>query len=172
LKIFTNILKCLTSYSIYFLFVAQSFGQIIQTHSLPLKVAADKRHLADQQDRPFLYQADTGWMLFLKLTKGETIDYLVDRKVKRFNVIQTMLTGFDDFANRDGQYPFLNNEDFSQPNEAYFAHVDWVVRQADSLGQYWLLRLCGRAVAKKDGPERVNPLKKMVLKKLADLANI
>ena len=37
--------------------------------------------------------------------------------------------------NAYGETPLRNN-DPTQPNEAYFAHVDWIVAKADSLGLY------------------------------------
>jgi hypothetical protein len=155
--IFAFISTLLTSY----LAVAQS----TQHPHLPLSISPNKRHLVDSQGKPFLYHADTGWMLFLNLTKAEAVEYLVDRKAKGFNVIQVMLTGFDDFANRDKQHPFLANKDFSKPNEAYFSHVDWVIQQADSLGLILAIAplwsgCCREGWAGKDKPIEQNGLKK------------
>ena len=45
-----------------------------------------------------------------------------------------MLTGFEGEKNIYGVKPFANSADFSSINTAYFDHVDWVLRQADSLG--------------------------------------
>ena len=105
-----------------------------QDYKFPLKISATNRYLVDQRGTPFFYNGDTGWKLFLKLNKKEVKDYLVDRKKKKFNVIQTMLTGFKDEKNLNGVAPFANPDDFSTVNAAYFDHVDWVLRQADSLG--------------------------------------
>lgn len=103
-------------------------------YTFPLKKNPNERYLVDQEGKPFLYQADTGWMIFMHLTQPEVLTYLADRKAKGFTVIQTMLTGFADTVNRVGQPPFLGDADFSRPNEAYFRNVDWVLRQADSMG--------------------------------------
>ncbi len=105
-----------------------------QDYTFPLKISPNQRYLIDQKRKPFLYNADTGWKLFLKLNKSDVIDYLVDRKNKRFTVVQTMLTGFEGEKNIYGQKPFEDSNDFSTINSAYFDHVDWVMRQADSLG--------------------------------------
>jgi len=105
-----------------------------QSYKFPLKISNNHRYLVDQKGTPFFYNGDTGWMLFLKLNKTEVVDYLTDRKNKRFNVIQTMLTGFEGKENIFGQKPFANSNDFSTLNPAYFDHVEWVVQQADSLG--------------------------------------
>ncbi|HEX8607888.1 MAG TPA: DUF4038 domain-containing protein [Pedobacter sp.] len=110
-----------------------------QKLALPLRVAKDQRHLVDQNGRYFLYNGDTAWMLFIKLNKEEALEYLQQRKAQGFNAIQIILTGFADFngespINRYGQRPFLKSNDFSTPNPAYFDHVEWVVKKADSLG--------------------------------------
>jgi hypothetical protein len=70
----------------------------------------------------------------MKLDKKSVVEYLVDRKRKKFNVIQAMLTGFKDEINREGIKPFNDPNDFSTLNESYFDHATWVIRQADSLG--------------------------------------
>jgi len=105
-----------------------------QEYKFPLKISANHRYLIDQNEKPFFYNGDTGWMLFLKLDKTEVIDYLTDRKNKQFTAIQTMLTGFEGKENIYGQKPFSNSNDFLTINKAYFDHVEWVVQQADSLG--------------------------------------
>lgn len=112
----------------------------------PLSVSKNKRHLTDQSGRYFLYHGDTAWMLFLKFSREEALEYLSARKQQGFNVIQVQLTGFADFnkeapVNRYGQRPFLSPDgmnkestDFSRPNPKYFEHVEWVIRKADSIG--------------------------------------
>jgi hypothetical protein len=98
----------------------------------PLKVSENKRYFIDQNKKPFLYNADTGWFLFWKLGKEEAKEYLSIRKSQKFNVIQTMLM-LPEEANREGIRPFKNDNDFSTLNEAYFDHVEWVVKEADKL---------------------------------------
>jgi len=101
----------------------------------PLKVGADHRHLTDQQDKPFLYQADTAWMIFFKLTEKEAADYFAARKAQGFNVIQVQLTGFLDSTTAEGDRPFAPPDfDSSPPQESYFAHVDRVVAEAGKQG--------------------------------------
>ena len=105
-----------------------------QEYKFPLKISSNNRYLVDQKEKPFFYNGDTGWMLFVKLTKTEVIDYLVDRKKKKFTAIQTMLSGIVDQKNMFGEKPFTDSNDFSTVNKKYFDHVEWVVKQADSLG--------------------------------------
>jgi len=102
---------------------------------LPLKVSADRRHLTDQKNQPFLYHADTAWMLFFKLNPSEASVYLAARKAQGFNVVQVQLTGFLGTATQEGELPFPPpSHDFSEPNEAFFGHVDNVVAEASRQG--------------------------------------
>ncbi len=133
--------------------------------ALPLKVSPDGRYFTDGRGKPFLYHADTGWMLFVHPRPAEVLRYLQTRKAQGFTVIQVMLTGFADTTNWAGERPFQGDEDLAQPNEAYFRHVDWVLRQADSLGlvvgiaPLWV-GCCGEgyggrgAALEKNGPEK------------------
>jgi len=107
---------------------------VAQAYKFPLKISTNHRYLVDQNGKPFFYNGDTGWKLFLKLDKAGVLEYLVDRKNKKFTVIQTILTGFLGEQNVFGQKPFADPNDFSTINTAYLDHAEWVVRQADSLG--------------------------------------
>lgn len=103
----------------------------------PLRVSESRRHLVDAQGTPFLYHADTAWMLFLKLDEAEAAHYLRRRREQGFNTVQVQLTGFLGMTNRAGVLPFEggpDRQDLARPNEAYFAHVDRVVREAGRLG--------------------------------------
>lgn len=101
----------------------------------PLKISPNRRHLVDQQNQPFLYHADTAWMLFFKLTAAEAAEYLAARKAQGFNVVQVQLTGFLGTPTTSGDLPFPPPiHDFSEPNESFFAHVDKVVAEAARQG--------------------------------------
>jgi hypothetical protein len=110
----------------------RSFAQT----AYPLKAGSDRRHLVDQNNVPFLMNGDTPWSLIVKLTKAETELYLENRRQKGFNAIIVNLIEhyYGGPANRDGQQPFTTPGDFSTPNEAYFAHADWVIRKAEEKG--------------------------------------
>lgn len=100
--------------------------------AFPLKISADKRHLTDQNNAPFLYVSDSGWRLFTGLTEAEAKEYLQKRKSQGFTTIHVMLTSIPGDKNRQGQEPF-ENYDFMKTNEAYFKHVDRIVSLADSM---------------------------------------
>jgi hypothetical protein len=101
----------------------------------PLRVSPDRRHLIDASGAPFLYLADTAWQLFQRLTREEARAYLEDRAAKGFTVVQAVVlgTGGLDVPNAYGDHAFVA-KDPRQPNEAYFAHVDWIVDRAGTLG--------------------------------------
>lgn len=103
-----------------------------------LHVSADGRYLVQEDGSPFLYLADTAWELFHRLTREETDLYLRNRASKGFNAIQAVvlaeLNGLCE-PNAYGHLPLVDR-DPAQPNEPYFKHVDYVVREAAALGMY------------------------------------
>lgn len=101
-----------------------------------LKVSDNRRFLVHEDGTPFFYLGDTAWELFHRLTLDEAERYLVDRAAKRFTVIQAVALAEIDglhVPNMNGDLPLID-DDPTQPNEAYFAHVDRVVELAASLG--------------------------------------
>jgi len=110
----------------------------------PLKVAADARHLVDQNGLPFLVVGDTPWSLITGITKAEAESYLEDRRQRGFNaiIVNIIEHHFNGPATRDGLLPFPKTNgiyDFSSPNDAYFAHVDHVLNLARSKGMLVML---------------------------------
>ena len=103
-----------------------------------LKVSENRRFLVTADGRPFFWLGDTAWELFHRQTRDEAERYLRDRAEQRFTVIQAVaLAEFDGLGtpNAYGERPLVDN-DPTRPNEAYFSHVDWVVRTANGLGLY------------------------------------
>ncbi|MBN1673365.1 MAG: glycoside hydrolase family 140 protein [Kiritimatiellae bacterium] len=101
-----------------------------------LKVSANGRYLVDEAGKPFFYLADTGWEVFHDTVREDVDLYLEDRAAKGFTVIQALLMHEPDglnTPNRYGDFTLVDN-DPTRPNPAYFEHVDYVVRKADSLG--------------------------------------
>ena len=54
-------------------------GDLAAGPEFPLKTGVNRRHLVDHAGTPFLYHADTPWMLFTKLTEAEAKDYIAPR---------------------------------------------------------------------------------------------
>jgi hypothetical protein len=133
-----------------------------------LKVINDPEHpnrhrcLVTETGEPFFYLGDTAWELFHRLTRDEAELYLKDRAAKGFTVIQAVVLAELDglnTPNAEGHRP-LHNNDPTQPNEAYFELVDWVVNKAEELGLYiGMLPTWGDKVNKKwgVGPEIFTP---------------
>jgi len=101
-----------------------------------LRVSQKGRFLEYDDGSPFFYLGDTAWELFHRLNREEADTYLANRDKKGFTVIQAVvlaqISGLDE-PNPYGALP-LKNKDPRKPNEAYFQHVDYIVRQAEKLG--------------------------------------
>jgi len=109
-------------------------GQITVSY-FPLKISKNGRYLTDQLDKPFLMNADAGWLLFQKLRIEEARFYLAKRKAKYFNtVFLQLLPPEPNERNAYGEAPFLKQGDFGTPNEKYFQYVENVLLAANRLG--------------------------------------
>jgi hypothetical protein len=106
--------------------------------AFPLKISTDGRHLVDQNNVPFLIVGDAAWSLIAQLDDADAAYYLADRQSRGFNTIIVNLIEHKYATNAPADYygnqPFTTPGDFSTPNDAYFAHVDWVISQAASYG--------------------------------------
>ena len=114
------------------------------TTAFPLRVGADQRHLVDQNGKAFLVVGDTPWSIFTAITKADAEAYLEDRRQRGFNAIIVNIIEhfFNGPVNQDGQAPFTKTGavyDFSKPNNAYFAHVDYVLGLARDKGMLVLM---------------------------------
>ena len=135
----------------------------LSAQTLPaLKVSENRRFLVTADGRPFFWLGDTAWELFHRQPREDAERYLRDRAQRRFTVIQAVLLAeFDGLGtpNAYGERPLID-ADPTRPNEAYFAHVDWIVRTANRLGLYiGLLPMWGDKWNKKwgTGPEIFTP---------------
>ena len=92
------------------------------------------RYLVTERGEPFFYLGDTAWELFHRLTREEADLYLKDRAAKGFTVIQAVALAELDGLNTPNAYGDmpLHRNDPTQPNEAYFRHVDWVIDRANA----------------------------------------
>jgi hypothetical protein len=111
--------------------------------SFPLKVGSDSRHLVDQNNVPFLVNGDAAWSLVVGLQKPDASVYLDDRRAKGSTRSWSRSSNISSPSippkNAYGDGPFTTPGDFSTPNEAYFAHADWVINEAASRGMLVLL---------------------------------
>lgn len=101
-----------------------------------LVVSENKHDLEHSNGTPFFWMADTAWELSHELTHDEIDTYLQNRKEKGFTVI--MFSAVQNKAyndNVDGELPF-RNEDFTDPNGAYWDDIDYIIAKAEELGMY------------------------------------
>ena len=124
------------------MFILSSILLIIVSFDLSwsksLRVSENGRFLQYDDGSPFFYLGDTAWELFHRLNRQQADTYLTNRAEKGFTVIQAVvlaqLNGLDE-PNPYGALP-LKDKDPQKPNEAYFEHVDYIVRQANKLGMF------------------------------------
>jgi hypothetical protein len=145
------------------LMVTLFLGTIIFLSHAQLRVSKNHRFLETNDGKPFFWLGDTAWELFHRLSREEAEKYLKNRAEKGFTVIQAVaLAELDGLhtPNAYGEIP-LENDDPTKPREAYFQHVDYVIRKAEELGLYvGLLPTWGDKVFKNRwgaGPEIFTP---------------
>lgn len=109
----------------------------------PVSVSMDGRFLVDSMGDPWFGRGDTAWSLFVELTLDEAEAYLNDRASKGFNLILVNVLEHkfarNAPANVAGDLPFVADPFRSEPNEAYWEHVDRVVDLAAEDGIVLLL---------------------------------
>jgi hypothetical protein len=106
-----------------------------------VKVAKNRRYFVDANDNPLFWMGDTQWNLFRCHTLEEADVILKNRSEKGFSFIQAFLLGVsNEFfgANVVAGSPVYGeafpNNDPSSPNEAYFKHVDSIIKLAWKYG--------------------------------------
>ncbi len=132
-----------------------------------LKVSENHRFLVDENDKPFFWLGDTGWLLFTKLTREDADKYLTDRADKGFNVIQVMVLHSLNSVNVYGDSALIREnvanplvtdgnafEDTTQYD--YWDNIDYVIDKAAEKGIYigmvpvWGSNVRNGAVCKSD----------------------
>ncbi len=101
-----------------------------------LRVAQNNRYLEYSTGGQFYYIADTAWELFHRCSREEVEEYFVDRASKGFTVVQAVALAELDGLNTPnfyGERALLGNDPLL-PNEAYWEHVDWVIKCAAKHG--------------------------------------
>lgn len=122
-------------------FILLSFFSFVSSLTLfaqTLKISDNQRFIIKEDGSPFFYLGDTAWELFHRLDREEANQYLENRANKGFTVIQAVVLAELDGLNTANAYdekPLVDN-DPTQPNEAYFEHVDFIVNKAEELGLF------------------------------------
>ena len=100
-----------------------------------LTVSDNQRFLTYQDGTPFFYLGDTAWELYHRLNREEADTYLHNRAERKYTVIQAVVLAEFDGLNTSNAYGHLplHDNDPTQPNEAYFEHVDWITDRGAEL---------------------------------------
>ncbi len=114
--------------------------QVLGQVSAPLlKVGPGGHHLVDENGKPFQLRGEAAWSLAVQLTREDVTEYLSDRQAKGFNALMVEIINVMDGyaanapANAYGDLPFVGN-DFQQRNQAYWAHIDFILDEAATRG--------------------------------------
>lgn len=100
----------------------------------PLKASANGRYLTDQNNVPFLINADTAWLALDKLSTSDYDTYLDDRLAKSFNTIMVMAPVSYNTNNYYGEAPFTTEGDLTTPNNNWWNRLDTFVGKAKDRG--------------------------------------
>ena len=116
-----------------------------------LHVSENKRYLATENNDPFFWLGDTGWLLFSKLSREEAEKYFENRRQKGFNVIQVMVLqnilkdvnfyGDSALINHTIDLPLTtpgNSPDDPEQYD-YWDNVDYFIKLAAKKGLYMAL---------------------------------
>jgi hypothetical protein len=114
-----------------------------ETASFATGVSDDGRFFVDQRGEPWFGLGDTAWSLFGQLDRSEVDLYLDDRAARGFNLVLASVIenhySDDPPNNAAGDPPFVGEIFQSEPNEAYWQWVDYVVQAAQARGITLLL---------------------------------
>jgi hypothetical protein len=116
-----------------------------------LRISENQRYLTDDQNNPFFWLGDTGWLLFKKLNREEAEMYLENRRQKGFNVIQAILIheinhevnvyGDSALVKNNIAAPMItpgNNPDDPWKYD-FWDHIDYIIDMAAERGIYMAL---------------------------------
>jgi hypothetical protein len=106
-------------------------------------VSSNHRYIIDPVGKPFFVQGEAAWSLIANVSDPDVELYLRNRRAKGFNTLLVNLLEHkfskNPPRNLKGDAPFEDMNDWSKPNEKYFAHADWVIRKAGEYGMTVLL---------------------------------
>jgi len=109
-----------------------------------MALSADKTYLVNTiTGRPVFITGEAPWSLIAQPSNADVETYLADRASRGYNAVIVNLIEHlyadncsscpDGCPDYNGACPFTG-ADFSTPNEAYFAHADYVIQRASTYG--------------------------------------
>lgn len=136
----------------HFILFFTLFASLISNAQMQnIKVSPNHRYFVTADGKPFFWLGDTGWMLFLKCTREETVEYLDARKAQGFNVIQVMVLhelkedvnvyGDSALVNINVATPNITKENnfLNAAEYDYWDHVEYVIDEAAKRNIYMAL---------------------------------
>ncbi|MBB3113341.1 hypothetical protein FHS18_005453 [Paenibacillus phyllosphaerae] len=123
-------------------------GMNVENALQQLKVSANGRFIVKTDNSPFYWLGDTAWELFARLDKEEADYYLRTRAEQGFTIVQAValaeLDQSDPTGNIYGRHPLLLGDNGHPDPElpdvsgdySYWAHVDYIIDQANALSMY------------------------------------
>ncbi len=102
----------------------------------PLKIGPTGRYLVDREDHPFLITGESPQAMMVNCSEADAELFFKNRRSHGFNtawinlICSTYTGGRADSTTFDGLHPFKTQNDFSEPNEDYFARCDRIIRIA------------------------------------------
>ena len=135
-----NLLAIFTICSLLFfsiIYPVFSNNQAATAATNPLNISSNGRYLLNSNNQPVFFSGDAAWSLIAQLSKADADTYLANRQQKGVNLVLVNLidTVFATNAPKNfyGDPPFTGAT-FATPNEAYFAHADYVINSAAQKG--------------------------------------
>jgi hypothetical protein len=130
--------------------LALSCSQPKEVGLTPLKISENQRYFTDSTGQPVFWLGDTGWLLFSRLTREESIQYLDARAQQGYNVLQVMVLHNLDACNVYGDSALVGKSvahplvtEGNAPSDSlqydYWDHVDFVVEEALKRNLYMAL---------------------------------
>jgi hypothetical protein len=109
-----------------------------ETQNRQCRVSTNGRYLVNQvTGKPFFITGDAPQTLAVQVSDADVRTYLVDRASRGFNAIWVILAdNYDQTGAPDNYYghaPF-DGADFTNEDPAYWAHMDWVIQEAERYG--------------------------------------
>jgi hypothetical protein len=150
--------------------------------AFPLKAAEGGRYLVDQNGAPFLIAGESPQALMVNLSEEDAEAFFANRQSHGFNAVWINLLcrkgtgGRADGSTYDGLPPFETADDFSKPNEAYFARCDRMIRLAGKHGLLVVLDPCETIdhlkPLLKNGPKACREFGRYLGKRYKDFDNV
>jgi hypothetical protein len=157
-------------------------GSVEPRPAYPLQKSPNGRYLVDSKGKPFLLAGDSPQALMVNLNEADADLFFANRASHGFNAVWINLLcrpgtgGRADGTTYDGIPPFKVADDFSTPNEPYFARCDRMMELAEKRGLLVILDPCETIdhvkILAANGPEKCRAFGRYLGERFKKFANI